>query len=242
MADASALRAAAQRRELSAALTELERLIGHEFARRDLLTQALLHASAAKRGDRGNERLEFLGDRVLGLIVAERLAERFPHEAEGELAKRYAHLVAATSLAKIAVLFDLGRFLTLAKGDEGSGNRQNPGVLADALEALIAALYLDGGLEPARSFVLGYWNALIEEAPKAPPRDAKTSLQEWALGRALGLPRYTVLRKEGPAHKPTFEVAVEIDGYPSCSAEGISKRTAETAAAALLLTRIGADI
>jgi ribonuclease-3 len=239
VADASALRAAAQRGELSQSTADLERRIGHDFARKELLAQALIHSSAAKRGDRGNERLEFLGDRVLGLIVAERLVERFPNEPEGDVAKRYAHLVDATSLARIAGDLDLGRFLVFAKGDEATENRRNPGVLADALEAVIAALYLDAGLERARAFVLERWNALIEESHEA-PRDAKTTLQEWALGRALGLPRYTVLRHEGPAHKPTFEVAVEINGHPPCTAEGPSKRAAEHAAAALLLNRIGA--
>ncbi len=218
-------------------LAELQDKLGHRFARLDLLSRALIHASAAKRGDRGNERLEFLGDRVLGLIVAERLVERFAGEAEGKLAQRQAHLVDETTLAGIATSLDLGRFLTLAKGDEGSGNRQNPGVLADALEAVIAALYLEGGLELARCFILTHWQTLID-SPVEAPRDAKSTLQEWAMARGLNLPHYRIVRHDGPAHRPVFEIAVEIAGQDPVSAEGSSKRLAEHAAAAKLLEQL----
>lgn len=217
--------------------TALEAALGHNFADRALLEQAFIHASAARVGDRGNERLEFLGDRVLGLIVAERLVARFPREREGELARRHAHLVDAGSLARIAQALDLGALLVLAKGDEGSGNRTNPGILADALEALLAALYLDGGLETVRSFVIPHWDRLIDEVRSA-PRDAKTALQEWVLGRGMDLPRYSVVRQDGPAHRPIFEVAVEIKGFPASRAEGSSKQAAERAAAALMLQAI----
>jgi ribonuclease-3 len=208
--------------------------IGYAFARVELLGQALLHASAAKRGDRGNERLEFLGDRVLGLVIAEALLDRFPAEREGSIARRHASLVSQPVLARVAEALGLGDFLTFAKGERDAGAAANPAILADALEALIAAIYLDGGLEPARAVVLRYWEALIVEG-SAPPSDSKTALQEWALARGLALPVYRVIKSEGPAHSPRFEVTVAIEGIPAAAGEGRSKRAAEKVAATALL-------
>jgi ribonuclease-3 len=212
----------------------LEDRIGHRFARAELLTQALLHASAAKRGDRGNERLEFLGDRVLGLIIAEALLARFPSEREGSIARRHANLVSQPVLARVAEAIGLGDFLTFAKGERDAGSASNPAILADATEAIIAAIYLDGGLEPARGFVLAQWEPLIVEG-STPPSDPKTALQEWALGRGLALPAYRVVKSEGPAHSPRFEVTVAIEGVPPAAGEGRSKRAAEKVAATALL-------
>jgi ribonuclease-3 len=212
----------------------LQDRVGYGFTSAELLTQALLHASAAKRGDRGNERLEFLGDRVLGLVIAEALLGRFPAEREGSIARRHASLVSQPVLARVAEAIALGDFLTFAKGERDAGAAANPAILADALEAVIAAIYLDGGLEPARRFVLRHWEALIVEG-SAPPNDSKTALQEWALARGLALPAYQVVKSDGPAHNPRFEVTVEIEGIPASSGEGRSKRAAETAAATALL-------
>ncbi len=218
-------------------LHAVEARLGHRFVRAELLTQALLHASAATRGDRGNERLEFLGDRVLGLVVAEALLARFPAEPEGAVARRHASLVSQPVLARVAEAIGLGEFLTFAKGDRDAGAATNPAILADAIEAVIAAIYLDGGLEPARGFVLGQWEALIVEG-STPPSDSKTALQEWALARGLALPAYRVVKSEGPAHSPRFEVTVAIEGIAPAAGEGRSKRAAEKVAATVLLATV----
>ncbi len=241
-----------------AAHNELARVIGHAFAQLDLLETAITHPSATgrnrtKRARRptkandlriaDNQRLEFLGDRVLGLIVAEMLFATFPEEDEGALAKRFASLVRQESLAQVAQTLDLGRFLVLSKGEEESGGRENPATLADACEAIIGALYLDGGVDVARDFVEAHWRAMMS-ADLAPPQDAKTALQEWAQAAGLSLPRYKVIRSEGPPHDPVFEVEAAVEGYPARSGTGRSKRAAEQAAANLLLTvvRIGSPV
>jgi ribonuclease III len=194
-------------------LSEIERTLGYRFHNPALLERAFLHSSAAQRGDRGNERLEFLGDRVLGLIVAHALIRHFPGEPEGSLAKRHAVLVSRDTLAQIAVVIDLGRRLILAKGEEETGTRSNATVLADAMEALIAALYLDGGLDVARGFVEAHWWPLMT-ATLAPPQDPKTRLQEWALGNGLPLPAYHVVDQHGPDHDPVFDVSVRAMAPP----------------------------
>jgi ribonuclease-3 len=220
-------------------LDALAATIGHVFRSPVLLLTALTHAGAARNRDRANERLEFLGDRVLGLIIADALLARFPGESEGALAKRLAALVSRDTLAGVAGEIELGRFLVLTKGDAAAGNRQHAGILADALEAVIAALYLDGGLEAARTFVLTHWGGLM--APDStPPRDAKTRLQELTLARSHDLPHYRVLRREGPDHQPQFEVEVTIDGARAVGS-GPSKRQAEQQAAASLLGQIEAE-
>ena len=217
-------------------LDALAATLGHDFRSPILLLTALTHAGAARNRDRANERLEFLGDRVLGLVIADALLARFPGESEGALAKRLASLVSRDALAGIAVEIELGRFLVLTKGDAAAGNRKHVGILADALEAVIAALYLDGGLEPARRFVLAHWEQLIAR-DSAPPRDAKTRLQELTLARSHDLPQYRVLRREGPDHRPQFEVEVSAGGA-SAIGSGPSKRQAEQQAAASLLGQL----
>lgn len=213
--------------------------IGHIFSRPALLLSALIHPSALGGGaeESSYERMEFLGDRVLSLVVAEMLLERFPKEAEGEIARRHAQLVKRDTLARIAREIDLGRQIVMAKGEEDAGGRENPSLLADACESLIGALYLDGGLATAAQFVRARWNAPLAEA-KAPPKDAKTALQEWAQGRGLALPFYRTLSVSGPSHAPDFMVEVSVDGFPSENSRGGSKRAAEQTAAELLLTRL----
>ena len=217
----------------------LEHALGHRFARPGLLGLALTHSSASHDG-RSNQRLEFLGDRVLGLVVAQALYERFPDEEEGALAPRLAALVRRDALARVARDIGLGGHVVMSQGEEVAGGRDNPSILADACEAVIAALYLDGGMEPAQRFIRRHWLALMEE-DTAPPKDSKTELQEWAQGRGLALPDYTETGRRGPAHAPVFSVRVSVQGADPAAATGPSKRAAEQAAAAALLDRIKGD-
>ncbi len=211
-----------------------EALLGHRFANRYLLVEALTHRSAAgAKGQGSNERLEFIGDRVLGLIVAEWLIERFPREQEGALGPRLATLVSRSALAGIAEAQGLAALLAVAPGEAKRGVRERATVLADALEALIGALYLDGGLAAARDFVRRVLGAVME-GQAAPPKDPKTALQEWALARAPVLPDYAVVAQSGPSHEPRFTVRVSV-GDASAEGEAGSKRAAEQAAALALL-------
>ena len=222
---------------------ELERRIGHRFAAPRLLQQALTHSSVSgtdKAEVVSYERLEFLGDRVLGLIVADLLLERFPDEPEGALARRHAFLVSREALAEVARGLELGRFLRVSKGEAEAGGRANPSMLADVCEALIGALYRDAGLESARSFVLPRWEPLVRQDRK-PPQDSKTALQEWAQGRGLPLPSYSEVERSGPAHEPQFTVAVEVSGHRPEQGAGRSKRLAEQDAATRLLARLRGD-
>ncbi|GGB41978.1 MULTISPECIES: ribonuclease III [Tistrella] len=230
-------------RKLAATLADCAHVIGHDFKDPMLLEAALTHPSVDGGGrDRGGrlrlnyERLEFLGDRVLGLAVADQLYQRFPGESEGALARRFAALVRRESLARIAEMLGLGQFLRLSRGEDDSGGRRNPANLADACEAVIAALYLDGGFETARAFVERYWAPLMEEDLR-PPKDPKTALQEWAQARGLEAPSYTVIGREGPDHAPSFRVRAEVARLGAEEATGASKRIAEQAAALSLLTR-----
>lgn len=221
-----------------AARAALAEALGHSFAKPNLLLEALTHPSAGRRrgiAKRGYERLEFLGDRVLGLIVAELLWRRFPEEAEGELTRRQTQLVRRETLAEIALTLGLGPCLIVSPGEDAAGVRDNPSVLADVCEAVIAALYLDGGLEAAARFVTRWWEARLVPSD-APPRDPKTALQEWAQARGLPLPAYHTVATEGPAHRRQFTVMVEVKGVAPATATGASKRAAETAAAAAALT------
>ncbi|WP_231712612.1 ribonuclease III [Vineibacter terrae] len=215
--------------------------LGHDFANRELLREALTHRSAIDRQrgrnldlQHGNERLEFLGDRVLSLAVADVLIRRFPLESEGELARRHAALVRAETLVEVARVIGLGAHLLLADSEEATGGREKPAILADACEAVIGAVYRDGGLEAARSFVERYWVPRIEHDPK-PPRDPKTALQEWAQGRGLPLPSYREVGRDGPPHAPQFIMEVMVRGRTPAHGSGKTKREAERAAATAML-------
>lgn len=221
----------------------LAALLDHDFADPALLDEALTHASASGRhgrARRSNERLEFLGDRVLGLLVAHLLVERFPGDAEGALTDRHVALVQKRALAEVGEALGLGPLLRVARGEAETGGREKPAILADACEALIGALYLDGGLTPARRFVERHWAPLLARvAAPSPPRDAKMTLQEWAQARGLGLPAYRVLGADGPPHAPRFTVEVRLpDGRPAAAGEGASKRAAEREAARRLLDHL----
>jgi ribonuclease III len=222
------------------ALALVEERLGHRFAKTARLREALTHSSAAgpgRGGKRSNERLEFLGDRVLGLAVAELLFRRFAGEGEGALSQRHAGLVRRETLADIAAELGVGDWLILARSEEEGGGRSNPAILADALEAVIGALYLDGGWAAAQAFIRAHWEGRMAEM-RGPPLDAKTALQEWTQSRGLGLPAYQVTRTSGPPHAPTFEIAVSLAEVASETATGSSKRAAEQAAAERLLARL----
>ena len=217
----------------------LQERLGHRFHNPALLEQALTHRSAAdpRQGMlNSNERLEFLGDRVLGLCIAEWLAERFPQEREGDLGKRLATLCSQEVIAPIADRMGLADLLRVPPSEGRTGLRAKATVLADALEAVFGAIYLDGGLDAARVAIRRAWAAAIEVDAK-PPVSAKNRLQEWTLGRGLGLPDYTSVSTAGPSHAPVFVVQVSAAGR---SAEGMgeSKRAAEQAAAEAWLAGI----
>jgi ribonuclease III len=238
----------------AAAPTDLLGIIGHDFTAPALLTEALTHPSAvvpargrgrgAQLGQsarRSYERLEFLGDRVLGLVVADLLWRRFPEESEGLLTRRLTHLVRQETLARVAVTIGLGRHLVLSRAEMAAGAGANPAILADACEAVIAAIYLDGGLEAAARFVGRFWEPLID-AMDGPPRDPKTALQEWAQARSLGLPLYRVVETRGPDHAPLFTIAASVAGGEAATATASAKRTAEAGAAAALLARLEEEV
>ncbi|MET4804942.1 ribonuclease III [Limibacillus sp. MBR-115] len=214
--------------------------LGYSFTKPERLLTALTHSSTLGQ-DRGGsdsyERLEFLGDRVLGLVVADLLLARFAQESEGAIAKRFALLVSQQVLAEVARDIGLGEFIRLSPGEDDSGGRDNPAILSDVMEAVIAALYRDGGLEVARAFIEPRWISLIE-ADLSPPREPKTALQEWAQGRGLPLPSYRLVSRKGPDHEPAFTVEVTVSGEGSGEGTGRSKRLAEQAAAERLLARL----
>lgn len=207
---------------------------GHRFKDGALLTRALTHSSA---GGLDNERLEFLGDRVLGLLIAELLTELFPHEKEGLLALKLNALVRMETCARVAEAVGIDKELILAPSEDRSGGRKKAAILGDACEAVIAALYLDGGLDAARKFVTKSWQPFMSEVT-GDLRDPKNALQEWAQGRKLGTPTYRVSRREGPDHAPRFTVEVSIRGHDPAMGEGLSLRAAEQAAARALMQRI----
>ncbi len=219
-------------------LDKLQDILGYKFQNLDLLVEALTHPStdAHQNGDdhHNYERLEFLGDRVLGLIVAEMLLKAFPDETEGDIAKRHTGLVQTSALANIARDLDLGMFLNLSVGEHRTGGRKKKAVLADAVESLLGALYLDGGLEPPKAFISKYWQGQMMSFD-IPPVDAKTELQEWAQKRGLPLPQYVLLERSGPDHNPEFDMEVRVKGFPSKSGVSNSKQSAQKHAAQNML-------
>lgn len=221
-------------------IAALERRLGHAFSDRGLLERALTHRSAAARDVDSNERLEFLGDRVIGLAIAELVYSRWPEESEGGLNKRLVSAVRAEALAEVAQELGIGQYLRIDRGEEEQGGRANPTLLADACEAVIAAIYLDAGLGAAQAFVQRNWSPRLERLSKA-PKDAKTGLQEWAQARALPLPEYVVVSRSGPDHSPHFVIEVRVRGLDAMRGEGGSKRLAEQAAARALLGAIGGE-
>jgi ribonuclease-3 len=212
--------------------------LGYAFNDRSLVELALTHASArpSLKPNEDNERLEFLGDRVLGLAVAELLTASFPEASEGELARRFNQLVRAETCAEVAQRWELGKLVVMSGGEAESGGRAKKTILANACEAVLGGIFIDGGYEPARDVVHRFWAA--EGLDLAAP-DAKSILQEWAQGRHLPLPRYIEVSREGPDHKPRFTSEVQIDGVAPERGHGANKRAAEQAAALAVLLREG---
>lgn len=216
-------------------LAELEQKIGYHFRQRGLLEEAVTHPSCAKAYS--NQRLEFLGDTVLGLMVAQLIFRLFPQEKEGDLAKRHAALVCGEWLVGYAHALDLSRYLLLSDGEAGAGGRENPANIEDMVEALFGAVYLDGGMTAVEQAFLPYWEQQAGLV-KAPPKDPKTALQEWAQARGQALPVYRVSASEGPAHAPVFTIEVAIEDGTLFSATAGTKRLAEREAARLLLEHL----
>jgi ribonuclease-3 len=224
-----------QAKPLSLARTALQKKLGHQFADPSLLERALTHSSLG--GDSNNERLEFLGDRVLGLVIAELLCKMYPQDSEGDLAKRHAALVQGKILTRLAREIDFGAAIQLSDAERSAGGSNNDNILADGLEAVIGAIYLDGGLAPCRSVICALWQDSVKNMTQ-PPQDPKTALQEWAQGRGLPLPEYELVGREGPDHAPKFRIRVCVTNYPPATAAGASRRKAEKEAAAILLAHL----
>jgi ribonuclease III len=223
--------------KLSAELTAFADRIGHAFKRPELLIRALTHGSFASETRPDNQRLEFLGDRVLGLVMAEALLASDKAASEGLLAPRFNALVRKETCADVAREIDLGAVLKLGRSEMMSGGRRKQALLGDAMEAVIAAVYLDGGFEPARGMILRLWGKRIETV-ESDARDAKTSLQEWAQARGMQPPAYVETGREGPDHAPVFTIEARLDNGASETAKAASKRAAEQAAAKALLARL----
>ncbi len=212
--------------------------IGHAFRQPDLLIRAVTHSSIATSTRPDNQRLEFLGDRILGLVMAEALLQADPAATEGQLAPRYNALVRKETCADVARGIGLGDVLKLGRSEMMSGGRRKDALLADGIEAVIAAVYLDGGFAAARDLILRLWGDRIGGVD-ADARDAKTSLQEWAQARGMEPPIYSELARSGPDHQPEFTVEARLASGESESARALSKRQAEQAAAKALLARVG---
>ena len=224
----------------------LEDAIGYRFRNAEWLLQALTHRSHTEEvpvpgGELANEQMEFLGDSILGFLVSEALVDRYPAEREGRLSKLKAHLVSAAHLHCVAEELGLGRYLRLGKGEELTGGRAKRALLVDTLEALVAALYRDGGIEPVRRFV-SQWvlRAVNWEQPEI--SDFKSALQELLQERHSPPPRYHVVRERGPEHKKIFTVELRIASETIAQAEGESKKAAEQAAAQVALSRLRENV
>lgn len=226
-------------RSAKPALSGLEARIGYNFADTALLEQALTHSSAispARRTERSYQRLEFLGDRVLGLVVADLLHRRFPTANEGELSRTLNTLVRKETCAIVARELELGRHLHLGDSEARTGGAEKDAILADVCEAVIGAIYVDGGFQAAFAFVKTFFGKLIEPSI-AQRADAKTALQEWAQARGLEPPVYEEVERTGPDHAPQFRVAAVLSGFEPASAIGRSKKIAEHQAAEQFLLR-----
>ncbi|MFA7277306.1 MAG: ribonuclease III [Pseudobdellovibrionaceae bacterium] len=208
--------------------------LGYHFKDPRFLERALTHAST---GDENYERLEFLGDRVLGLVVAEILYRCFPYEKEGSLARRHSALACTPTLAKIARDLDLPLIVKASIAEKAAGGTSQDNLLADCMEAIIGAVFLDYGYTACQEVITALWGDMIYTL-SSPPIDAKTALQEWAQGRGLGVPKYDIVERSGPDHAPVFKVQVLVEGFPPITAEGSSRRVAEKLAAQILFDKV----
>ena len=221
-------------------ISSLELSLGYKFTAPELLHRALTHASARDSDDVSayNERLEFLGDRVLALSVADMLFKAFPDLPEGDLAKRFNRLVRRESCFEVGEELGLGSFLRLGASESGTGGRKKTTIIANACEAVLGAIFLDGGFDAADRVIRHFWGERLDDVSET-PSDPKSALQEWAQGQRLPLPKYREVARRGPDHAPKFETSVEVRGFEVAIGLGASKRAAEQAAARALLVREG---
>lgn len=219
-------------------LAEIEAALGYEFSSKVLLRRALTHASAGNTmPDSDYERLEFLGDRVLGLVIAELMLEVAPDASEGDVALMFNRMVRRDACVAVAEALGLGPHLILSSGEADSGGRHKPTILADACEAVLAALYLDAGFGSARTIIRRLWQPLLVTGAPSTSEDPKTALQEWSQGDRLPIPAYRAVERQGPDHAPSFTVEVHIPGYQPARGTGSNKRMAERQAAEAFLIR-----
>ena len=225
--------------KLSGELTAFAARLGHNFSRPELLNRALTHPSMSSPSRPDNQRLEFLGDRVLGLVMADALLSADKAASEGQLAPRFNALVRKEACADVARALDLGAALRLGRSEMLSGGRRKEAILGDAMEAVIAAVYLDAGFDAARALILRHWKDRLRDVDKD-ARDAKTQLQEWVQARGLALPEYIETARSGPDHAPQFTIEARLTTGDSAAATAGSKRVAEQQAASALLARLDA--
>lgn len=218
-----------------AALSALETILDHHFAAPELLEAALTHGSRIGKGP-DYQRLEFLGDRVLSLVIAEALYKSYPDEAEGSLAARLSLLVRGETCAKVGLDLGIQDFVILGEKEKKKGVQQSSSVLGDVVEAVIGAVYLDGGMDVARALINKGWADRLSQSP-ASLKDAKTFVQEWALGKAYPLPSYQVIARSGPEHAPLFTVGLTVGTLSAAEGQGNSKQAAEMAAAQVFIER-----
>lgn len=221
--------------------SELEGKVGHVFVDKSLIELALTHSSFDKNQDaslKDNERLEFLGDRVLGLAVADMIFACFPTEKEGVMAKRHAALVKQETLVTVAESLRLGKYIRMSPGEAKSGGREKPSILSDAVESLIAAIYIDAGFEKADMFIQKFWTRKMKNVQL---KDPKSRLQEWLQSRKEPLPTYEVVEKSGEAHNRHFVMKVVTENYGEITGEGASKQQAQQDAAEALLYKLQVD-
>lgn len=213
-------------------ITDLEKILGYSFKDAELLRVALTHSS---RGEAKNyERLEFLGDRVLGLVIADLLFRTFPDEKEGDLAKRLASLVQGKTLATLSARISLGDFILFSDAEAAAGGAENAHILADVFESILGALYVDGGFAPCQKLIEEHWTDVLHTM-KEPPQHPKTAIQEWAQSQGLPLPLYKISGQSGPDHAPVFEIQLIVKGHPPILASGKSRAQAEKNAAAAFM-------
>lgn len=220
---------------MSLPLQQLETQIAHNFENKTLIETAFTHSSVP--GSANYERLEFLGDRVLGLVTAELLYARFPNEQEGDLAKRLATLVQGECLAEIAKEMDLGAYIIMSESEAQAGGRENAHILADVFESMIGALYLDSDFQTCKNLIERMWGDRLD-VMKAPPQHPKTKVQEWTQGRGKDLPVYEIVERSGPDHAPIFKIKLSIEGHEPIIATGKSRQAAEKQAALEFITAL----
>jgi ribonuclease III len=212
-------------------------LLGYTFRNRDLLKAALTHGSGRKgKTNTTYQRLEFLGDRVLGLVIAEELYVRNPRKAEGALAQNFSVLVRAEACADAARDLNISEHIRVGQKEKAQGMATQTVILGDVMESILGAMYLDGGLEPARALIMRLWDERLSSRSKL-VKDAKSFLQEWALAQGKAIPAYRIVSRDGPDHSPNFTIAVTIEGFAEAVASAQSKRNGEQLAAELFLRR-----